>query len=189
MTQPEVGLNRQVIDLISDNEHEDYTGDEEDGLTDDENALRFPWSFPEDHPFDNNAQHDLNDLRVQNNVEVNDASTIDLTAIPDISIPPPKKARLAVAKAATELITAAVCLRLVLDIFPDVSVDHVLGIIQQTTNDLTRTKKCSERIVHELLEGTYPKEADAAGKKRPRGDSDYERDIDDPGILTYDTDA
>jgi TRIAD3 protein (E3 ubiquitin-protein ligase RNF216) len=92
-----------------------------------------------------------------------------------------------------ELITEAECLQLVLDVFPAVSVNHVLTLIREKTTDLTRTKKHSEQIINELLEGIYPKEADAASKKRRRADSDgvsdYERDECGPGVLSYDTDA
>ena len=85
------------------------------------------------------------------------------------------------------------CLQLVLDVLPDISIDHVLTMIRQHTIDETRTKKHSEMIVNELLEVTYPKEADVARKKRGRQDSegasDYEKDKSDSRSLTYETDA
>lgn len=123
----------------------------------------------------------------------NDVS-IDLSAIPDKDVPPSQHGSQPAEDAEPAgLITEAVCLQLILNVLPDVSIDHVLSMIQQHTTDLMRTRQHSENIINELLEGTYPKEADALGKKRRRQDSegisDYERDDNDPQEPNYHKDA
>ncbi|KAF3000114.1 hypothetical protein E8E13_004000 [Curvularia kusanoi] len=119
---------------------------------------------------------------------------IDLSAIPDEDVPPSQHGSQPTEDAEPGgLITEAVCLQLVLDVLPDVSIDHVLSMIRQHTTDLTRTRQYSESIINELLESTYPKEADALGKKRRRQDSegisDFERDDTTPQEPNYHKDA
>lgn len=191
MVQPAVRHNHEVVDLISD--------DENDGYSDDEAELYDAQSVGE--PVDNGADFGfLDDLPEYGHSEIDEREVIDLTAIPDVDVPPSDFGPHVVENALptddrgeVEPITEAVCLQLVLDVFPDVLVDHVLAMIQERTTDLTRTKEHSERIVNELLEGTYPKEAKNAGGKRRRADSeddsDFEKDEHSAGVLSYDTDA
>lgn len=185
MVQPAVGYNYQVVDLTSDDEN-------------DEVALHDARSIGE--PIDNEGNFDLDNLHAYGHAEFGNREIIDLAAIPDIEVPPSDFSSRVIEdaeptddRATVELITEAMCLQLVLDVFPDVSVDHVLALIKKRTTDLTRTKEHSERIVNELLEDTYPKEADVASKKRRREDSeessDYENDEPEPGVLSYETDA
>lgn len=90
-----------------------------------------------------------------------------------------------------ELVTAAACLQMVLDVLPDISIDHVLNLIQENTQDHTRTLAVCERLVSRLLdEGTYPKEQDDAHNlKRKRGDEeekiDFENDEENVGSPRY----
>lgn len=191
MVQPAVRHNHEVVDLISD--------DENDGYSDDEAEFYDAQSVG--GPVDNGADFGfLDDLTEYGRSEIDEREVIDLTAIPDVDVPPSDLDPHVVENALptddrgeVELITEAVCLQLVLDVFPDVSVDHVLAMIQERTTDLTRTKEHSERIVNELLEGTYPKEAKNASRKRRRADSedysDFEKDEHSAGVLSYDTDA
>lgn len=191
MVQPALRHDHEIVDLISD--------DERDGLSDDEVDFFDAQSVGE--PIDFGADFDVLGLPDYGNAEVDVRDVIDLTAIPDVDVPPSDVAP-HVFKHATpldnrveiELISEAVCLQLVKDVFPDISVDHVVTMIQERTTDLTRTKEHSERIVNELLEqGTYPKEAERASKKRRREDSedssDYEKDEHATGVLSYATDA
>jgi TRIAD3 protein (E3 ubiquitin-protein ligase RNF216) len=127
---------------------------------------------------------------------------IDLTHIPDIDVPPSDLAldnfEAPVNNDLCEdhhLVTEAVALQIVLDVLPDVSVDHVLNIIREKTTDLTRTNAQCHDIVTQLLDGeVYPKEEDETSKKkRKRDDEDdwkeYEKSERDPGVLTYELDA
>ena len=191
MVQPAVKHVHEIVDLTSD--------DEQDGLS--EGEVEFFDAQSVGEPIDFGADLNFLDHPEFGNAEVDERNVIDLTAIPDVDVPPSGVAH-HVAEDATpsndrvefELISEAVCLQLVMDVFPDVSVDHVLTMIQERTTDLTRTKEHSERIVNELLEeGTYPKEAESASKKRRRADSeefnDYEKDEHTAGVLNYATDA
>ena len=191
MVQPAVRQVHEIVDLISD--------DEEDGLSEDEVDFFDAQSVGE--PVDFGADLDFLDLPELGNAEVDERDVIDLTAIPDVDVPPSDVAYHVIEDATSsndrvefDLISEAMCLQLVMDVFPDVSVDHVLTMIQERTSDLTRTKEHSERIVNELLEeGTYPKEAESASRKRRRADSeefsDYENDSHTFGVPTYATDA
>lgn len=173
MVQPAIEHGHQVVDLISD--------DDNDGFSDDSVEFHDAHSIVE--LTDDEMFLDLDEPDQYEQDDIENADIIDLTAIPDIDVPPSEHgASVAEDQVPTnvvgeaELITEAVCLQLVLDVFPDVSIDHVLMMIQERTTDQTRTKDHSERIVNELLEGTYPKEADVASKKRRRADSEEASD-------------
>lgn len=127
---------------------------------------------------------------------------IDLTNIPDIDIPPSDPALADFEARASnnvggdnDLVTEAAGLQMVLDVLPDISIDHVLKIIREKTTDLTRTNEQCHDIVTQLLDGeAYPKEDDeSTNKKRKRDNEDDWEDYDkagrDPGILTYEIDA
>jgi TRIAD3 protein (E3 ubiquitin-protein ligase RNF216) len=81
--------------------------------------------------------------------------------------------------AAGELITAAACLQMVLNVLPDISVDHALSVIYTSTKDDTRTTAECERIIAQLLdEGGYPKEQDEENsRKRKRNEIDSSSDF------------
>lgn len=177
MVQPAIGRGYQIVDLTADDENDDSSDDGFDshsahsisGLN--HNGLDFDF--------------DELDANLFAHAEIDNPDTIDLTAIPDIDIPPEHSRDIfedpvpTVVAGDAELITEAVCLQLVLDVFPDVSVDHVSTMIQERTCDLTRTKEHSERIVNELLEGNYPKQAEATSKKRKREESQGVSDFED----------
>lgn len=99
--------------------------------------------------------------------------------------------------AQTDLVTGAACLQMVLSVLPDISVDHVLKLIQEKTTDATRTMVQCERLIAELLEGEpYPKEEEEAKKrKRKREDeaedelSSYEKGERTLEIYGYESDA
>ncbi|KAL5400741.1 hypothetical protein PMIN03_012126 [Paraphaeosphaeria minitans] len=79
-----------------------------------------------------------------------------------------------------ELLTAAVCLQMVLGILPDISVDHVLALIADQTQDSTRTPEACQRIITQLLDDeAYPKEEEEASRKRKRQRSLSEFEEDD----------
>jgi hypothetical protein len=91
-----------------------------------------------------------------------------------------------------ELVTAAACLRMVVDILPDISVDHVLALIADQTQDNTRTLEACQQIVSQLLDnGAYPKEEEEAGhkRKRERSLSEFEDDNGDGRPGNYQNDA
>lgn len=135
-----------------------------------------------------------------------DPEVIDLTAIPDVDVPPSepieeeneaagRKEEADDRDAVALLLTEAACLQVVLNVFPDISINYVLGIIKEKTTDATRTVMHCEQIITGLLDATtYPKQADEEkNRKRKRGDdysaSEYEKDERDPEISGYERDA
>lgn len=79
-----------------------------------------------------------------------------------------------------DLVTAAVCLQMVLDILPDISVDYVLALITEQTQDNTRTPDACQRIITQILDSdAYPKEHEEASRKRKRQRSLSEFEDDD----------
>lgn len=91
-----------------------------------------------------------------------------------------------------ELVTAAACLQMVADIFPDISVDHVLQLIADQTQDATRTPEACQRIITILLDGgAYPKEDEEVSRKRKREHSvsEFEDDNGEGRSQTYKDDA
>lgn len=193
MVRPAVRRKYEVVDLTAD--------DEDDDLTDDGSHLQDVQSAAE--PTDDGEEFDFDHIphNYYQDVEINNGGTVvDLNAIPDVDVPPSDFNDMVMENAArdegvddAQPITEAACLQLVLDVFPDVSISHVLSLIRKKTTDQTRTKLHSERIVNDLLEGTYPKETDSTSKKRRRADSaeasDYEKDGRESGDATYVTDA
>jgi TRIAD3 protein (E3 ubiquitin-protein ligase RNF216) len=127
---------------------------------------------------------------------------IDLTGMPDIDVPPSdpvwadrEVAGPSNASGESRVITEFACLQMILDVLPEISVDHVLTLIRESTTDLTRTAAQCENIITQLLDGeAYPKEADEAkNKKRKRKDEDewkdYEKAERDPEVVSYESDA
>jgi TRIAD3 protein (E3 ubiquitin-protein ligase RNF216) len=190
MPRPVARHDDDVVDLTSE--------DEDDELRDDDIENLDVESIGEHAGSELDFDHLLHDP--YQNFEIGNRDYIDLTALPDIDVAPSEPASPNAGDAhlvddvdETQLISETNCLRLVLDVFPDVSIDHVLTMIKARTTDQTRTKIHSEQIVVELLEGVYPKEADMISKKRRRADSegfsDYEQVDHVTGIPNYDTDA
>jgi TRIAD3 protein (E3 ubiquitin-protein ligase RNF216) len=196
MAPPEFRASREII-VLSDSETED------EGL----------------------ARRELEDLdapsvagRVQNNphideniekshakLPVNDHEAIDLTAIPDVDIPPSSPVELEdnvlrpdgqahSQNTQVRMVAETACLQMILSVLPDISVEYVLKLIQEKTTDATRTVARCEHLLTEVLEGEpYPKEAKE--KKRKREDeaehelSAYEKGERGPEIHRYDRDA
>lgn len=193
MVQPAVRCNYPIIDLTSDNEDDQLPADEVANLA----AKSFSRRATAEENLNLDAVHRYGQSAIhQQNV-------IELVDIPDADVPPFNFSPLVAEYAALNdnfneagIISESVCLQLVLDVLPDVSIDHVLGLIKARTTDQTRCRVHSEQIVNELLENTYPKEADILSKKKKRtrdeeGDevSDYEKDKCGAGVLTYNKDA
>jgi TRIAD3 protein (E3 ubiquitin-protein ligase RNF216) len=91
-----------------------------------------------------------------------------------------------------EVVTTAACLQMVVDILPDISVDHVLALIADQTQDNTRTSEACHRIISQLLDSeAYPKEEEKAGRKRKRERSlsEFEDDNGDGRPGSYKNDA
>jgi TRIAD3 protein (E3 ubiquitin-protein ligase RNF216) len=154
-----LGQHREIIDLDSDSE-------------DDFNKFLEFESDSEDieAPTGNNFGH-------ANGSE----NAIDLTAlddIPDVDVPPdpviparPTQPEPPIEDA--QLLSETVCLQMILDVLPDISVNHVLTLIQERTQPCTY-EEC-ERLITELLDGeAYPKQSDEDSNKhkRKRGDDD-----------------
>ncbi|KAF1840803.1 uncharacterized protein K460DRAFT_294389 [Cucurbitaria berberidis CBS 394.84] len=183
MARSGADLGHEVIDLVSDSEDDDQV----------EPADKLP--NPDDPVYNVNAHFDLEDR-----------DTIDLTAIPDIDVPPSDPFMIDDKTSHsnedsndwggdTQLVTEAACLQMVLGVLPDISVDHALEVIHQKTTDATRTIALCEKVVTQLLDGdAYPKEVDEAkNKKRKREDdgdlSDYEKGERDPEATGYEQQA
>lgn len=90
-----------------------------------------------------------------------------------------------------ELLTIADCLQRVMTVFPDISLDHVLQLIADQTQDDTRTIEACGRIITQLLDGeAYPKEDDLSRKrKRGRSLSRFEDDDGTDRTEAYKNDA
>ena len=191
-----IQAGHEVIEILSDSEEEGLIGDQ-------------PEFFDA-----RSAQHNLADWpdfdEAFNNAEVhfspNDGEPIDLTAIPDIDIPPsdaivlededPRPVTTSHGWTSKgDLVTENDCVQRILDVLPDISVDHVLKMIKEKTTDVSRTTAQCELLLTQILDGeTYPKEADdMKNKKRKRGHeddfSDYEKGERDPEVSSYERDA
>ena len=134
------------------------------------------------------------------------ANPIDLTGFDDTSDPAVTSAPLSADNsmtvvtegdlAAGEIVTEAACLQMVINVLPDVSIEHALSLIRKGTHDDTRTTIACERIISQLLDGgEYPKEQDVEiSRKRKRNDddddlSDFERDAQEAGSPVYHREA
>jgi TRIAD3 protein (E3 ubiquitin-protein ligase RNF216) len=191
--------DHEVIDLASD------SGDEV--LSEDDSAYFDAHDRTQDDmahfPADQDEYHVFGALNARYNATYETADgIIDLTDIPDIDVPPSDLVLEDFEAPASDdlggddhLVTEAVALQIVLDVLPDISIDHVLNIIREKTTDLTRTNAQCHDIVTQLLDGeAYPKEEDETSKKkRKRDDEDdwkeYDKSERDPGVLTYELDA
>jgi TRIAD3 protein (E3 ubiquitin-protein ligase RNF216) len=182
---------REIVNLASDSE--------EDLISEDE-AEFFDASSEQSGPTDEDP--DVDDMIGYNPVCETPNGVIDLTAIPDIDVPPSEPMLMNMEPTEPEglnsdnmLVSEAVGLQMVLDFLPGISIDHVLTIIREQTTDRTRTNKKCQEIVMQLVEkGAYPKEEDEKNnKKRKRNDEDdwkrYDTADRDPDITTYEVDA
>ncbi|EMD61715.1 hypothetical protein COCSADRAFT_39416 [Bipolaris sorokiniana ND90Pr] len=156
-------------------------------------------------PAQNNPHIDGNIAEPRGGIPVIGPETIDLTAIPDIDVPPSDPVGLqgnvpqpdgqaSDQNAHSCMITETVCLQMILSVLPDISVEYVLKLIKEKTTDATRTTARCEHLIAELLEGEpYPKETNE--KKRKREDdaehelSSYEKGERDPQVYGYEHDA
>lgn len=190
----------EVVDLLSDSETADegLTPDELDDF-DERSAAELAQEYPE-------IFAPVADLREPH--QRDDHETIDLIGIPDIDVPPSDPIEVdndALQRdghapewdAGIQVVTEAACLQMILSVLPDISVDHVLKLIQEKMTDATRTTTQCEILLTELLEGEpYPKESEAAkNKKRKREDEaehgldSYEKGERDPEIEGYEHNA
>jgi hypothetical protein len=199
MARPRFEHAHEVMNLASDGEEEVFSGDELD--------------FFDAVPNGDDAVVDLTDMSgvlEEHNARYNpaygaaDDGIIDLTAIPDIDVPPSDDPILiedGTRKSINEiggadLVTEAACLQMVLNVLPEISIEYVLNLIKEKTADLTRTVAQCEGIVTQLLDGdAYPKEVDEAKNNKRKRDveeedwSTYEKGEQDPALLSYETEA
>ncbi|KAF2869837.1 hypothetical protein BDV95DRAFT_88909 [Massariosphaeria phaeospora] len=149
----------EVIDLLSDYE-EDSDND-------------YFYDLDADIPPDADDVHNLHGLQA-----VPDHDVIDLTAIPDVDIPPGPLNDLPRCPPPVaeneELVSEEVCLQMMLDVLPDISVNFAFDLIKEKTQDDTRTPTTCERLIAKLLDdGTFPKEeAENTDRKRKNDDED-----------------
>ncbi|XPS69075.1 RBR-type E3 ubiquitin transferase [Ascochyta lentis] len=66
-----------------------------------------------------------------------------------------------------DVITEAVALQLVLDVLPNISVDHALALILSRTTEQTRTETLIGEIINELLDGESPPKEEIAAEHLP----------------------
>ncbi|KAF2266790.1 hypothetical protein CC78DRAFT_107591 [Lojkania enalia] len=147
------GQIREVIDLLSDDEDNDA------------DYTRFL----------------IDDILEGDRLDSNFGNAIDLTENENLVNP----VDLTTPNAAGEEegLSEAECLQTVLTVFPDISVNHVLGIIQEKMKThLLPSAEC-ERIIASLLDkGPYPTEADEAKtRKRKRTNEDDNADYENGG--------
>lgn len=99
---------------------------------------------------------------------------IDLTSIPDVDIPPdPLPVDHTHAADSNKLVPEEACLQMILDVLPGISVSYALNIIQEKTQDDTRTTAECERLITQILDdGMFPKEQDEINKRKRKSDED-----------------
>ncbi|KAH8730998.1 hypothetical protein GQ44DRAFT_370135 [Phaeosphaeriaceae sp. PMI808] len=176
----------EVIELPSDSSEDMLSGDE----------LEF-FDAPSEGQITEDDFSNMEDIINELNARYSPAfgaadSPIDLTAIPDMDVPPEVGAKSHGSfPEGVVMVTEAACLQMVLDVLPDIAVEHALNFIQEQTTDLTRTAAQCENIIVQLLDGgAYPKESDEANnKKRKRGNEDDWEDYDRTNIPDYESDA
>jgi TRIAD3 protein (E3 ubiquitin-protein ligase RNF216) len=128
--------------------------------------------------------------------DANDGGMIDLTGcsdVPDVDDPPapvPNNNAAADAAIDDEHLSAAACLQMVLNILPDISVVHVLTLLDETAH----TPAACERIIEQLLDGgAYPKENDEVANRKRKREREDTSDSDQGGVEvdmpTYNKDA
>lgn len=196
MAPPGFRMSREIVVLSdSETEDEDHTKQESGDLI----------ARPTAGPAQNNPRIDGNIAEPRGGVPVIDPEMIDLTAIPDIDVPPSNPVGLqgnvpqpdgqaSDQNEHSRMLTETAYLQMILGVLPDVSVEYVLKLIKEKTTDATRTTARCEHLIAELLEGEpYPKEANE--KKRKREDdadhelSGYEKGERDPQAHGYEHDA
>lgn len=192
MARPKLEPGYEIIGVSSDSEDE-VPADEALEWFDAQSMLDLAKDLP-----DLNAP--LEDFREQFGANIDEP--IDLTAIPDIDVPPSDpvvidnefaepNSLINDLDSATHLVHEAACLAIVLSVLPDISVDHACKFINANTSDATRTMAQCERVVSRLLDsGAYPKEADEANTRKRKRDkeddlSDYEKGERDLEINDY----
>lgn len=196
MAPPGFRVSREIV-VLSDSETEDEGHAEQES----ERLIARPAAGPAQ----NNPHIDGNIAEPCGGPPVVDPETIDLTAIPDVDVPPSSPVRLqgnvpqpdgqaSDRNAHSRMLTETACLQMILSVLPDISVEHVLKLIKEKTTDATRTTARCEHLIAELLEGEpYPKEANE--KKRKREDesehelSGYEKGERGPQVYGYEHDA
>lgn len=188
MAPPDFCANREII-VLSDSE----TGDDGRARQDADGQLQE--LSAQDYPGTDEATAEPREVFPVVHPEV-----IDLSAIPDVDVPPsdPLGHQAVVqdpgSSAQARMVTEFECLQTVLSVLPDISTAYALKFIQQRTKSHTRTITRCEQLIAELLEGEpYPKEAKE--KKRKREDeaddelSAYENGSHNPEIGGYEHDA
>jgi TRIAD3 protein (E3 ubiquitin-protein ligase RNF216) len=161
MAPPQLGLVDEVIDLTSEDGDLDEIGLEVDD-------------------FAPHGEFDLNEYLNMNQPTANN-SMVDLTGledIPDIDVPPDAAGGTTALQEGYieegETIGEAMCLQMILDVLPEIAVNHVLELINE--QQVYTTAAC-ERLITKLLdEGLYPKERDELHRKRKRGSSDSQEE-------------
>jgi TRIAD3 protein (E3 ubiquitin-protein ligase RNF216) len=198
MARPRFERAHEVVDLASDGEDEVFSGDElefyDAELNGDDAVVNLT-----------DMSGVLEELNARYSPVYGAADgIIDLTAIPDIDVPPSDDPILIEdwttkyidEMGSADLVTEATCLQMVLNVLPDISIEHVLKLIKEKTANLTRTVAQCEGIVTQLLDGeTYPKEVDEAKNSKRKRDSEeedwstYEKGERDPALPSYETEA
>jgi TRIAD3 protein (E3 ubiquitin-protein ligase RNF216) len=145
------------VNLLSEDEQSDNDG---------ENAP------PDYYDGDDDMFHDFLDIGGQDH-----DNPIDLTAlegIPDVDMPPDGAQPLPPPVADAETLGEAECLQTVLNVLPDIAIDHVLQLITERAGQgLITVSACEWLITCILDQGNYPRESDEVSKrKRKRNDDD-----------------
>jgi TRIAD3 protein (E3 ubiquitin-protein ligase RNF216) len=72
-------------------------------------------------------------------------------------------------------IDQAACLEMILNVFPDIAINHVLGLIG---DDNSRTVADCEQLIMQLLDEGFPKESDEVNRrKRKRSNTSQDDDV------------
>ncbi|KAJ4354493.1 uncharacterized protein N0V89_006230 [Didymosphaeria variabile] len=173
----------QVIDLLSDDEDVFYDYDDDSGYEPDAVPDFGPVEFENEENWVPNYDGFGLDVAAQPG-----PLGFELAREPDVDFIRPRPAGLAqpdpvpapnpahnnpmdveVDIAPGELLNTAACLQMVVQILPDISIDYVLALIADLTQDNTPTPEACQRIVTKILDDEgYPKEEEEATRKRKR---------------------
>ncbi|KAH7114341.1 hypothetical protein B0J11DRAFT_511076 [Dendryphion nanum] len=112
--------------------------------------------------------------RLQNLSDIGDVCTRQLQDIPDIDVPPGEAPPI-ISIEDDEVLTEAACLQMVLNVLPDIAVDHVLELVNQLAEHGPLKSDDMLPLITRLLDdGPYPKEKDSMKNRKRKRDGDGE---------------
>ena len=145
----------------SDDEIEFFNAASDRSHTPDQDAVRY-----------NSDDHNNNNMGPGNPAAAEVVDLTELENIPDIDVPP-DRARSPFELDPVDALSDAECLQIILDILPDIQVNHVLGLLQ----DQAHSPEGCQRVIAQILDaGSYPKETDINHDRKRKRENDDDDD-------------